>query len=139
MKRMASFGGLRLLGLIGALVVLGALVVGAAEGKSAHHKKRTRTRVLSNQQQTILDSGRISVKLHGTAGKRFRVDGFTGRRDRGRLTRSSKAGKGGKLHLRLVGRGRRLLGGCDVDFLKVVNAKAKHKKKRGKKRGHPHA
>ena len=67
------------------------------------------------------------------------MDGFAGRRDRGRLTRSSKAGKDGKLRLRLVGRGRQLLGGCDVDFLKVVNAKAKHKKRRGKKRGRPHA
>jgi hypothetical protein len=138
-KRMASLGGLRPLGLVGALVVLGALVVGAAQGEGAHHKRPTLARVLSNQQQTIVDSGRILVKLRGTAGKRFRVDGFTGRRDRGRLTRSSKEGKGGEFPLRLVGHGRQLLGGCDIDFLKVVNAKAKHKKQRGRRRGKPHA
>ena len=138
MKRTDSLRGSPTPALIGlALIVLaGLLVVTVAQGKRGHHRSPTRTKVLSNSQQTILDSGRIKVRLRGTAHKRFRVDGFTGRRDRGRLTKASKAGKRGKQRLRLTGHGRQLLGSCDVDYLKVVNTKARHKK-RGKKKGHP--
>jgi hypothetical protein len=120
-----------------ALIALaGLLVVTGAQGKRGHHKSPTRAMVLSNQQHDILDSGRIQVKLRGTADKSFRVDGFTGLRDRGHLTKASKAGQGGKLPLKLTTGGRQLLGGCDVDYLKVVNAKGK-RKKRGGKKGHP--
>lgn len=120
------------------IALIGLLVVTMAQGKRGHHRS-PRAKVLSSQQHEILDSGRIKVKLRGTAAKRFRVDGFTGLRDRGHLTKASKAGQGGKLSLKLTGGGRQLLGGCDVDYLKVVNTKAKHKKRRHNKKGHPRA
>jgi hypothetical protein len=121
-----------------ALVALaGLLVVTGAQGKRGHHKSPTRAKVLSTQQHEILDSGRIQVRLRGTRDKSFRVDGFTGLSDRGALTKASKAGQGGKLPLQLTSKGRQRLSGCDVDFLKVVNAKSKRKKKRPSKKGHP--
>jgi len=141
LKRTDSLRGSATPALIGLALILlaGLLVVTVAQGKRGHHHS-TRAKVLSGQQHQILDSGRIKVRLRGTAKKRFRVDGFTGLRDRGRLTKASKTGQAGKLPLKLTKGGRQLLSGCDVDYLKVVNAKAKRKKKRRhKKKGHPRA
>ncbi len=121
---------------VAVIALAGLIAAVGAQGKGSHHRTPTRTRVLSNEQQQILDSGHILVKLRGTAGKRFRVDGFSGRKDRGRLTAFSKKGKAGKLSLALTGHGRQLLSGCDVDYMKVVNA-TKRKKRGGKKKGHP--
>jgi hypothetical protein len=140
LKRTDSLRGFAAPAVIGlALIALaGLLVVTMAQGKRGHHRS-PRAKVLSNQQSAILDSGRIQVRLRGTAGKSFRVDGFTGLTDRGHLTKASKSGQGGKLPLKLTKGGRQLLGGCDVDYLKVVNTEAKRKKRRPSKKGHPRA
>jgi hypothetical protein len=140
LKRTDSLRGSATPALVGLalLALAGLLLVTVAQGKRGHHQS-PRAKVLSSQQHEILDSGRIQVRLRGTANKSFRVDGFTGLRDRGHLTKASNPGQGGKLPLKLTTGGRQLLGGCDVDYLKVVNTQAKRKKRRPNKKGHPRA
>jgi hypothetical protein len=111
------------------LIVVGALIV---MGDAQARKHSTRLKVLSNQQHQILDSGKVQLKVRQGVGKKVRVDGFSGVSDLGRVTKSAKASGKRSLSLKLTSKGRQLLSGCSVDYLKPVAEKSK---KKGKKKG----
>ncbi|HEX3293171.1 MAG TPA: hypothetical protein VHR38_05490, partial [Solirubrobacterales bacterium] len=78
------------------------------------------------------DSGKVQLKVRQGVGKKVRVDGFSGVSDLGRVTKSAKASGKRSLSLKLTSKGRQLLSGCSVDYLKPVAEKSK---KKGKKKG----
>jgi hypothetical protein len=114
--------------LAGLMIVCAAIVFGDAQAR----KHSAKMRVLSNQQHQILDTGKVRLKVRGGVGKKVRIDAFAGVRDLGRVTKSAKASGNRTLSLKLTGKGRELLNGCGVEYLKPVAGKGK---KKGKKRG----
>jgi hypothetical protein len=119
------------LALVGAALVLGALIVGAAEGKKKS-KGGGKLTVLTSQQHQIVDAGGIGVRVKGHGG-RVIVDGIQGGGSVA-LTRA-KAVKPGKHTVRvpLSTYGKSAIGGCSITGLRARLAKGKHGKKKGKK------
>jgi hypothetical protein len=115
--------------LAGLIVVCVSIVLGDAQAR----KHSTKLKVLSNQQHQILDSGKVMLKVGGGVGKKVRIDAFSGARDLGRATKSAKASGNRTLSLKLTSKGRELLNGCSVDYLKPIAGKGKKGKKKGKR------
>ena len=114
------------------LIAIGALIV---LGDAQARKSSTRMKVLSSQQHLILDTGKVQLQVRHGSGKKVRIDAFSGAQDLGRVTKSAKAAGNRTLSLKVTGRGREVLGGCSVDYLKPVSGKGpkKGKRKRGKR------
>ncbi|HEX3562721.1 MAG TPA: hypothetical protein VHU24_07795 [Solirubrobacterales bacterium] len=126
---MESLTRLRVLALAGAVLALGALIVGAADGKKKGSKKGVKVSVVSSQQQQILNAGVVSVRVKSRGG-RVVVDALqsgaatpvTGRKKvkRGKHT----------VNVPLSSSGRSTLGSCSVDGLRArFSAKRKKAKK----------
>jgi hypothetical protein len=117
-----------------ALICAGLLLAGLADGKKKHKAKGGKVTVLSSQQQTILDSGGITVRVKGGKGKRVAVDGIQGG-GAVRLTGAKKVKKPGKqMNLALSTAGRTAMSSCSIEGLRGRFVKGK-KKKKGKKSG----
>jgi hypothetical protein len=116
-------------GVLAGLIICSAVIV---LGDAQARKHSVRLKVLSNQQHQILDAGKVKLKVRGGVGKKVRIDAFSGVRDLGRVTKSAEASGNRTLSLKLTGKGRQLLNGCSVDYLKPIAGKAK---KKGKKKG----
>jgi hypothetical protein len=119
--------------LAGVFLICAGLLAGAADGKKKHKSKSAKVTVLSNQQQAILDSGAIRVKVRRGKGKKVAVDGLqagsTVRLTKAKKVKKGKRGK--KLNLALTASGRTAMSSCSVDGLRGRFVKGK--KKRGKK------
>jgi hypothetical protein len=115
-----------------ALLCAGLLLAGMADGKKKHKAKGGKVTVLSSQQQAILDSGGIAVRVKGGKGKRVAVDGIQGG-GAVRLTGAKKVKPGKQMNLALSAAGRSAMGSCSIDGLRGRFVKGKKKKKKGKK------
>jgi hypothetical protein len=116
-----------------ALLCVG-LLSGVADGKKKHKGKGGKVTVVSSQQQAILDSGAITVKVKGGKGKRVVVDGIQSNGSAA-LTKPKKAKPGKAMNLALTASGRTAMGSCSVEGLRghfVKGKKKKGKKKKGK-------
>jgi hypothetical protein len=113
-----------------ALLCAGLLLAGMADGKKKHKAKGGKVTVLSTQQQAILDSGAITVRVKGGKGKRVVVKGIQGG-GAVRLTRAKKAQPGKQMNLPLSASGRTAMGSCSVDGLRGRFLKGKKKRKKG--------
>jgi hypothetical protein len=116
-----------------ALLCAGLLLAGMADGKKKHKAKGGKVTVLSSQQQAILDSGGIAVRVKGGKGKRVAVDGIQGG-GAVRLTGSKKVKPGKQMNLALSASGRTAMSSCSIEGLRGRFVKSKNKKK-GKKSG----
>jgi hypothetical protein len=127
--RIESTRGLRILVFAGALIALAAMLVGSADGKKKGKGGGT-VSVLSSQQQAILNSGSISVRVSGGKGKRVVVDGI---KSSGKtpLTDPKKVKPGKTLSLSLTSAGRSAMSSCTLTGLQ--GRLIKGKKKKGKK------
>ena len=114
-----------------ALLCAGLLLAGMADGKKKHKAKGGKVTVLSSQQQAILDSGGITVRVKGGKGKRVAVDGIQGG-GAVRLTGSKKVKPGKQMNLPLSASGRTAMGSCSIEGLRGRFVKGK-KKRKGKK------
>jgi hypothetical protein len=113
-----------------ALICAGLLLAGMADGKKKHKAKGGKVTVLSSQQQAILDSGGIAVRVKGGKGKRVAVDGIQGG-GAVRLTGTKKVKPGKQMNLALSASGRTAMSSCSIDGLRGRFVKGK--KKKGKK------
>ena len=129
--RIESTRGLRMLVFAGALAALAVMLVGSADGKKKH-KGGGKVSVLSSQQQAILNSGAISVRVKGGKGKRVVVNGIQASGN-SPLTNPSKVKPGKTVSLPLSGAGRTAMGSCSINGLQGRLLKGKKKKKKGKK------
>ncbi len=116
-----------------ALLCAGLLLAGMADGKKKHKAKGGKVTVLSSQQQAILDSGGIAVRVKGGKGKRVAVDGIQGG-GAVRLTGAKKVKPGKQMNLPLSASGRAAMGSCSIEGLRGRFVKGK-KKRKGKKSG----
>jgi hypothetical protein len=116
--------------LAGVFLLCAGLLAGAADGKKKHKAKGGKVTVVSNQQQSILDSGAIRVKVKGGKGKKVAVDGLQSG-STVRLTKAKKVKRGKKVNLALTASGRTAMGSCSIEGLRGRFVKAK--KKKGKK------
>ena len=68
LKRTDSLTCLTAVALAGLTVLCAGLLAGMADGKKKHKAKGGKVTVLSSQQQAILDSGGITVRVKGAKG-----------------------------------------------------------------------
>jgi hypothetical protein len=113
-----------------ALLCAGLLLAGMADGKKQHKAKGGKVTVLSTQQQAILDSGAITVRVKGGKGKRVVVKGIQGG-GAVRLTKAKKAKSGKRMNLPLSASGRTAMSSCSVEGLRGRFLKGKKKRKKG--------
>ena len=119
--------------IVACVALLGcALAVGAADGKKKG-KGGNKVSVLSSQQQAILNTGSISVRISGGKGKRVVVDGVQSS-GKTPLTDPKKAKPGKTMSLPLSAAGKTAMGSCSVNGLQGRFIKGK-KRKKGKKSG----
>jgi hypothetical protein len=119
--------------LAGLALLCAGLLAGVADGKKKH-KGGGKVTVVSSQQQAILNSGAISVRVKGAKGKRVRVDGIQAAGSVSLTGAKKVKGKKGKtLNLSLSAAGRTAMSSCSVDGLRGRFVKGKKGKKKGKK------
>ena len=131
MERTDSLTRVTAVALAGLILVCAGLLAGVADGKKKHHRSGKVT-VLSSQQQAILDSGALTVRVKGGKGKRVAVDGLQAG-GTVRLTKSRKAKPGKRMNLPLSASGRAAMSGCAVEGLRGRFVKGRKGKKRKKK------
>ncbi len=129
--RIESTRGLRMLVFAGALAALAVMLVGSADGKKKH-KGGGKVSVLSSQQQAILNSGAISVRVKGGKGKRVVVNGIQASGN-SPLTNPAKVKPGKTVSLPLSSAGKTAMSSCSINGLQGRLLKGKKKKKKGKK------
>jgi hypothetical protein len=110
---------------IGAAIVLGALLFGVAEGKKKH-KGGTTVQILSSKQSEIVTAGAIQLRVSGTGGRRVVVDGLQGG-SATPLTLATKA-KGRVVSAPLSSSGKSAIASCSVEGLRARLVKGKGKK-----------
>src|SRR4051812_2778620 len=113
-----------------------ALIVGIADGKKKKGKGGGTVSVLSSQQQAILNTGAISVRVSGGKGKRVGVGGIQSS-GKAPLTNPAKGKPGKTVSLPLSSAGRTAMGSCSIDGLQGRLIKGKKKKKGKKSAGSP--
>ena len=119
--------------LAGVALLCVGLLAGAADGKKGHKRKAGKVIVLSSQQQQILDTGAISVRVKGGHGKPVAVDGIQGG-GAVRLTGAKKVKPGKRTNLPLTASGRTAMGSCSIEGLRGRFVSKKGKRKKDKKR-----